>query len=285
MGAFVLKKITCPVPLSCIIHLVAFIVLAAVGGLYGLQDEPVSSDTTIELEPVIQEITLEEAIQMAKERPVPEAMDIPDINPVEGVAVGETSAQEKASSVLDAVQKVAVAVGGEEAAAALEQTIAPEIAGAPALLPVEAAAPGGDGALAAGSGNERVSAGGGASGNTAGTGDISSLGIGAAGSATTPVQGAPSGESEGNIADRFAARVDSNKKYPHMAMKRNQQGVVRVYATIASDGSLLDSGVVSSSGVASLDKAAVKAVEKSCPFAHKAGHTVNITIPIHFTLT
>ena len=69
-----------------------------------------------------------------------------------------------------------------------------------------------------------------------------------------------------------------------MAMKRNQQGVVTVYATISAGGSLLDSGIAGSSGVSSLDKAALAAVRSSCPFEHGAGDTITITVPIHFYL-
>lgn len=91
-------------------------------------------------------------------------------------------------------------------------------------------------------------------------------------------------ESIDDIAGRFAARVEANKRYPSMAIRMDQQGVVMVYATLSADGNLLDYGVSSSSGYDNLDKAALKAVASSCPFSHGANGSITITVPIHFQL-
>lgn len=160
--------------------------------------------------------------------------------------------------------------------------------GSQALLAAEEAVAGVDGVVAAGRGNVQASEGGSsfAAGLT-GTGTGDTLGadnnISTGSTARAESQPEPT-ESIDDIAGRFAARVEVNKRYPSMAIRMDQQGVVMVYATLSADGNLLDYGVSSSSGYDNLDKAALKAVASSCPFSHGANGSITITVPIHFQL-
>lgn len=145
-------------------------------------------------------------------------------------------------------------------------------AGSQALLASEEAAVGGDGVVAAGL-------------TGTGTGDTSGADNNISTGSTTVAESQPEPtESIGDIAGRFAARVEANKRYPSMAIRMDQQGVVMVYATLSADGNLLDYGISSSSGYDNLDKAALKAVASSCPFSHGANRSITITVPIHFQL-
>lgn len=160
--------------------------------------------------------------------------------------------------------------------------------GSQALLAAEEAVAGGDGAVAAGQGNVQAAEGessfaAGLTGN--GTGDTLGADNNIYTGSTSVAESQPEPtESIGDIAGRFAARVEANKKYPSMAIRMDQQGVVMVYATLSADGNLLDCGVSSSSGYDNLDKAALKAVASSCPFSHGANGSITITVPIHFQL-
>lgn len=161
-------------------------------------------------------------------------------------------------------------------------------AGSQALLASEEAAAGGDGVVAAGQGNAQALEGGSSfAGGLTGTGTGDTVGadnnISTGTTAVAESQPEPT-ESIGDIAGRFAARVEANKRYPSMAIHMDQQGVVMVYATLSADGNLLDYGVSSSSGYDNLDKAALKAVASSCPFSHGANRSITISVPIHFQL-
>ena len=142
--------------------------------------------------------------------------------------------------------------------------------------------------MAAGQGNVQASEGGSsfAAGLTGtGTGDTSGADNNISTGSTARAESQPEPkESIDDIAGRFAARVEANKRYPSMAIRMDQQGVVMVYATLSADGNLLDYGVSSSSGYDNLDKAALKAVASSCPFSHGANGNITITVPIHFQL-
>lgn len=234
MSQYVVKKVTSPIPLSCIFHICLFILLAIAGSSIEFQEEGYSP-TVIELEAL----------------------------PIEAVEITQEELLEREES--------GIASGDQAPLAASEAT---------AL---------GDGAVAAGKGNPFVSKGGGApvAGNTGrGIGSIKNTDSRFGSVTSTKVMSKPaeSAESIDSIASRFASRVEANKKYPHMALKRNQQGVAVVSVTIASDGSLFECGIAASSGVSSLDKAAVQAVERSCPFSHGAGRSVSFSVPIHFIL-
>lgn len=66
--------------------------------------------------------------------------------------------------------------------------------------------------------------------------------------------------------------------YPHMAKLREQQGVVTCAVSIGGDGSLAGATVEASSGIPSLDDAALQAVKDAAPFdppPHGAATTVH----------
>lgn len=198
MSAQILKRAASPVPLSCILHIIAILFLAMLGGSYIGTESP-EIETVVELAPDIAE----------------EQQVTPEARPEQVIDNSFTAqiAQEVAENI---VQKAAMA----------------DSTGNQALLSSDMAAVNGDGAVANGNGSSTAAYGGSStSGSTDGenyssTSNAGSQSAGSSGSAAT--------ESIGSIASRFASRVESNKEYPYMAMKRNQQGVVTVYATISA---------------------------------------------------
>ena len=243
----IINRAAKPLPLSCLCHGLILLIV----GLWGSSYQPAytqESEAAIEFEMTEQELAQVKEIQQVE----PEPMSF-----LSGGAVESNYNQQAAS-------------------------------GSQALLASDEAAAGGDGVVAAGQGNVQASEGGSsfAAGLT-GTGTGDTLGadnnISTGSTAIAESQPEPT-ESIGDIAGRFAARVEANKKYPSMAIRMDQQGVVMVYATLSADGNLLDYGVSSSSGYDNLDKAALKAVASSCPFSHGANGSITITVPIHFHL-
>lgn len=243
----IINRAAKPLPLSCLCHGLILLIV----GLWGSSYQPAytqESEAAIEFEMTEQELAQVKEIQQVE----PEPMSF-----LSGGAVESNYNQQAAS-------------------------------GSQALLASDEAAAGGDGVVAAGQGNVQASEGGSsfAAGLT-GTGTGDTLGadnnISTGSTAIAESQPEPT-ESIGDIAGRFAARVEANKKYPSMAIRMDQQGVVMVYATLSANGNLLDYGVSSSSGYDNLDKAALKAVASSCPFSHGANGSITITVPIHFQL-
>ena len=243
----IINRAAKPLPLSCLCHGLILLIV----GLWGSSYQPAytqESEAAVEFEMTEQELAQVKEIQQVE----PEPMSF-----LSGGAVESNYNQQAAS-------------------------------GSQALLASDEAAAGGDGVVAAGQGNVQASEGGSsfAAGST-GTGTGDTLGadnnISTGSTAIAESQPEPT-ESIGDIAGRFAARVEANKKYPSMAIRMDQQGVVMVYATLSADGNLLDYGVSSSSGYDNLDKAALKAVASSCPFSHGANGSITITVPIHFQM-
>lgn len=243
----IINRAAKPLPLSCLCHGLILLIV----GLWGNSYQPVytqESEAAVEFEMTEQELAQVKEIQQVE----PEPMSF-----LSGGAVESNYHQQAAS-------------------------------GSQALLASDEAVAGGDGVVAAGQGNVQASEGGSsyAAGLT-GTGTGDTLGadnnISTGSTAGAESQPEPT-ESIGDIAGRFAARVEANKRYPSMAIRMDQQGVVMVYATLSADGNLLDYGVSSSSGYDNLDKAALKAVASSCPFSHGANGSITITVPIHFQL-
>lgn len=243
----IINRAAKPLPLSCLCHGLILLIM----GLWGSSYQPAYSqepEAAVEFEMTEQELAQVKEIQQVE----PEPMSF-----LSGGAVESNYHQQAAS-------------------------------GSQALLASEEAVAGGDGVVAAGQGNVQASEGGssfaaGLTGN--GTGDTSGADNNISTGSTARAESQPeSTESIGDIAGRFAARVEANKKYPSMAIRMDQQGVVMVYATLSADGNLLDYGVSSSSGYDNLDKAALKAVASSCPFSHGANGSITITVPIHFQL-
>lgn len=243
----IINRAAKPLPLSCLCHGLILLIV----GLWGSSYQPAytqESEAAIEFEMTEQELAQVKEIQQVEPEP---------IYFHSGGAVESNYHQQAAS-------------------------------GSQALLTAEEAVAGGDGAVAAGQGNVQASEGGSsfAAGLTgAGTGDTlgADNNISTGSTARAESQPEPT-ESIDDIAGRFAARVEANKRYPSMAIRMDQQGVVMVYATLSADGNLLDYGVSSSSGYDNLDKAALKAVASSCPFSHGANRSITITVPIHFQL-
>ena len=238
-----------PLPLSCLCHGLILLVV----GLWGSNYQPAYSqepEAAVEFEMTEQELAQAKEIQQVE----PEHMSL-----LSGGAI-ESSYHQQAAS------------------------------GSQALLASEEAVANGDGVVAAGQGNAQALEGGssfaGASAGT-GTGDTvgadDNISTGSTAVAESRTEEEPR-ESIGDIAGRFAARVEANKRYPSMAIRMEQQGVVVVYATLSADGDLVDYGISSSSGYDSMDKAALKAVASSCPFSHGANRSITITVPIHFQL-
>ena len=243
----IINRAAKPLPLSCLCHGLILLIV----GLWGSSYQPAysqESEAAVEFEMTEQELAQVKEIQQVE----PEPMSF-----LSGGAV-ESNYHQQAASVSQA------------------------------LLASDEAIAGGDGIVAAGQGNVQASEGGSsfAAGLT-GTGTGDTLGadnnISTGSTAGAESQPEPT-ESIGDIAGRFAARVEANKRYPSMAIRMDQQGVVMVYATLSADGNLLDYGVSSSSGYDNLDKAALKAVASSCPFTHGANGSITITVPIHFQL-
>ena len=243
----IINRTVKPLPLSCLCHGLILLIV----GLWGSSYQPAYSqepEAAVEFEMTEQELAQVKEIQQVE----PELMSFHS-----GGAVESNYHQQAAS-------------------------------GSQALLDAEEAVAGGDGAVAAGQGNVQAAEGessfaAGITGN--GTGDTLGADNNISTGSTSVAESQPEPtESIGDIAGRFAARVEANKKYPSMAIRMDQQGVVMVYATLSADGNLLDCGVSSSSGYDNLDKAALKAVASSCPFSHGANGSITITVPIHFQL-
>lgn len=243
----IINRTVKPLPLSCLCHGLILLLV----GLWGSSYQPAYSqepEAAVEFEMTEQELAQVKEIQQVE----PELMSFHS-----GGAVESNYHQQAAS-------------------------------GSQALLAAEEAVAGGDGAVAAGQGNVQASEGessfaAGLTGN--GTGDTLGADNNISTGSTSVAESQPEPtESIGDIAGRFAARVEANKKYPSMAIRMDQQGVVMVYATLSADGNLLDCGVSSSSGYDNLDKAALKAVASSCPFSHGSNGSITITVPIHFQL-
>lgn len=81
------------------------------------------------------------------------------------------------------------------------------------------------------------------------------------------------------------AQLDKSIHYPAFALRNGQQGLVRLSATVAPDGTLRDVSIARSAGVAALDKAALRAVQKLNelpPLPQEAETSRNITLQVGF---
>lgn len=80
------------------------------------------------------------------------------------------------------------------------------------------------------------------------------------------------------------ARIERNKRYPVVARRRGQEGEVVLRFILAVTGEVLKVEVLKSSGVASLDRAAVNAVHRAMPFAEPPEGLVAETLPMELTI-
>ena len=246
-----LKRSFRPLPLSCALHGVMLLGL----GLF------MSFHPEWQAEPPVAEVEMEVSPDELPERHVPQAGSL---NPFAENSVWKPSVEQPASGT-PANQPS----GGSDDGMVASSPDTPAANGDG--VPV-----GSSGGSETGSGTD--SAAGKQTGET-GTGSSGSIqGKGDSGSGTAP------SESLASIASRFAARVEGNKEYPYMAVKRGQTGVVRVTVTISADGDLASAYVSGSAGSSLLDNAAMQAVQQSCPFSHGAGKSITLTVPIHFDL-
>ena len=247
-----------PWMMSCLLHGVVILGACALFGEVDLQVQ----------EKLPAEVVMEVAAEDLPERNVPQSVSL---NPLAKESVWEklmAPAQEQA-------QTEPMAPAGTEGAGGEAAPV-----GSAAVLSAAEAA-GGDGVTAAGSGSAAAVGGMAAGGSD--TGNAESTVSGPA-QESAPAPPAAPAESTASIASRFAARVEANKEYPYMAVKRGQSGVVSVTVTLSAEGALESSYISASSGVSVLDNAALQAVRNSCPFSHGAGRSLTLTVPIHFDL-
>ena len=263
MGATILRRVLSPVPFSCLLHVLFVLALAFFIGAPHHADAPKEAEVVLPVSP--EEMPVRETRPKESYNPFAEPAVCKDV-----LAPAPKEAQTEDTASSSPAERPAAQV--------------PQQAGSQAILSEREAVTGGDGAPAVGTGNPTAAAGGAA---VAG-GDTGHYEAGAAGTADeaapAPPAPEPPRESLSSIANRFVARVEANKEYPYMAMRRSLEGSVTVSVTIAEDGALVSAGVASSSGVSDLDANALAAVRASCPFPHGAGRTITLDVPVQFFL-
>ncbi|MGI9275239.1 MAG: TonB family protein [Endozoicomonas sp.] len=83
--------------------------------------------------------------------------------------------------------------------------------------------------------------------------------------------------------------ANQHAKYPKQALRFNSQGYVRVKVTINSGGEVQDAVLLEGAKARSLDRAAMKAVEKAAPFprlpSELAGTEYEFVVPFRFILS
>jgi len=78
--------------------------------------------------------------------------------------------------------------------------------------------------------------------------------------------GTPDYLSQGDYFDMLRLKIESKKKYPNSAQKRQMEGRVVVGFTLNPDGQVASAEIVQSSRHTALDQAALKAVKAASPF-------------------
>ncbi|MDM7321917.1 MAG: energy transducer TonB [Gammaproteobacteria bacterium] len=103
-----------------------------------------------------------------------------------------------------------------------------------------------------------------------------------------PVQPTPNADLENAYRARIRAAVDAHKHYPPLARRMGQEGQVKLAFTVDAEGRLLDVTIITSSGSASLDEAALQAVRDAAPFPPfpegSQRQRWNFSIPLTFSL-
>ena len=107
--------------------------------------------------------------------------------------------------------------------------------------------------------------------------------------AAAPVQGAPNQEISNAIPtwrNEVVARLERNKRYPTGAEK--DRGTAHVDFSIDRQGRVIVSRIMTSSGSAALDRAALDMIARSQPFPPPpvalAGAEVRLTVPVRFNV-
>lgn len=100
--------------------------------------------------------------------------------------------------------------------------------------------------------------------------------------ATPADAGAPA--TLGEWVTHAEAQLDKSIHYPTFSLRNGEQGVVRLSATVAPDGTLRNVSIAQSAGNAALDRAALRAVEKldELPPLPQAQTPRNITLQVGF---
>jgi len=107
--------------------------------------------------------------------------------------------------------------------------------------------------------------------------------------AAAPIQGPPTVDRSIAIPtwrSSVAALLERNKRYP--ADARNDRGMAQVAFSLDRRGRVISSRVVTSSGSAALDRAAIEMIRRSQPFppppAALPGAEVSLTVPVRFNM-
>jgi periplasmic protein TonB len=86
----------------------------------------------------------------------------------------------------------------------------------------------------------------------------------------------------------IVALLERNKRYPHAAQSRHQQGIAQVFFSLDRQGRVIDSRIVRSSGKSALDDEALALLRRAQPFPppppELPGQRVDLTVPIRFNL-
>ncbi|PIR21612.1 MAG: hypothetical protein COV45_02400 [Deltaproteobacteria bacterium CG11_big_fil_rev_8_21_14_0_20_47_16] len=106
------------------------------------------------------------------------------------------------------------------------------------------------------------------------TGNGEGTGVAGTGSGGTPGAGNP-------VLAEIRRRIERAKHYPEQARLMRQEGRVRLRFRIQDNGIPTDITIIQSSGVPTLDSAAMQAVERSAPLPLYSGH---IQFPLVFTI-
>jgi protein TonB len=107
-----------------------------------------------------------------------------------------------------------------------------------------------------------------------------------------PVEGKPNPiESKAVQAwiGRISSLLERNKRYPAAALSRREQGTPQVSFTLDRQGHVIESRIVQSSGVATLDEEALALLRRAQPFPvwpreEFAGDHLDLNLPIIFSL-
>jgi TonB family protein len=89
---------------------------------------------------------------------------------------------------------------------------------------------------------------------------------------------------DSNYTHRVFSKISTLAVYPRMAQVRDEEGVVTLALTIDRSGNVADVKVVDSSGVATIDQAAVQAARAAAPYPAPADQQAEVTGKIRFEL-
>lgn len=123
-----------------------------------------------------------------------------------------------------------------------------------------------------------------------GTGEKTGEGLGT-GSGTGNGIGSGEGDGIGSGTEKgyidisgYLNRLDENKVYPPMAVKRGLTGTAIFNVTFSAQGDIIAVELIESSGEKILDKAAEKLIYEGGQIINTTGETTVETIPIHYNL-